>query len=115
MAVALREVGETVFSAGQVPPDDDTPKSLSVHAHGTGLNLQPHCESLVLSWPSSGKTDEQLCGRTHRYGQTADEVLIELYNHTVEAKGAIASSIQDAQYIQSTTGSPQKLIYGTWL
>jgi hypothetical protein len=89
--------------------------ALSIRSHGTGLNLQKSSDNLVLCWPSSGKTCEQLVGRTHRYGQQADTVTMAYYAPTPEADRAVDASRSDARYIEETQGSPQKLNYGTWL
>jgi hypothetical protein len=112
---ALRQRGERVFWAGETPPYDGRALALSISAHGTGLNLQPWSENLVLSWPSSGKTCEQLIGRTHRQGQEADEVGVWYYGHTPEARALMRKSIEEARYIQHTTGSPQKMIYAAFV
>lgn len=114
IALALRQRGERVFAAGETPPYDGAAICLSTHAHGTGLNLQPWSENLILSWPSSGKACEQLIGRTHRQGQEADEVGVWYYGHTPEARALMRKSIEDARYIEATTGSPQKLVYGAF-
>lgn len=115
MAAALREAGERVFIAGETPPYDGEACALSISAHGTGLNLQPWSENLILSWPTSGKVCEQLIGRTHRQGQEADVVEVAWYAHTPETRDAMRKSREDARYIQETTGSPQKICYGTFL
>ena len=54
----------------------------SPRAHGTGKNLQQFARNLVANPPSDGATWEQLIGRTHRQGQEADEVTVEVYRHT---------------------------------
>ena len=64
--------------------------------------------------PSSGKVWEQLLGRTHRPGQGADVVEVHIYQHTGAYKQALSSAIKDAEYIQDTTGSGQKLLYCTY-
>jgi len=62
-----------------------------------------------------GETCEQLIGRTHRFGQAADEVSMDYFAPTEEVLNAVAASRSDARYIEETQGSPQKLNYGTWL
>lgn len=110
----LRRRGHRVFGAGETPPYDGAAVALSINAHGTGLNLQPWAENLILSWPSSGKTCEQLIGRTHRAGQEADEVTVWWYGHTPEMRAAMRKSREEAHYIQTTTGNPQKLVYASF-
>jgi hypothetical protein len=112
---ALKKAGLETYGAGETPPDDGRGMALSIRSHGTGLNLQKSSENLVLTWPSSGKTCEQLIGRTHRFGQTADLVSMDYFAPTDEVLRAVDASRTDARYIEETQGSPQKLNYGTWL
>lgn len=113
---AFREAGMVVYGPGEIPLDDGVGKVLSISSHGTGLNLQTqHNENLILCWPSSGSVCEQLFGRTHRFGQTQDEVHVQFYMPTPEAESALNKSRADAQYVFDTMKSPQKLLYGTWL
>lgn len=113
---AFREAGMVVYGPGEIPLDDGVGKVLSISSHGTGLNLQTqHNENLILCWPSSGSVCEQLFGRTHRFGQTQDEVHVNFYMPTPEAESALNKSRADAQYVLDTMKSPQKLLYGTWL
>lgn len=115
---ALRAAGIPTYGRGEVPPLDGSVggMALSVRVHGTGLNLQHHhSENLMLSFSSSGKTMEQLIGRTHRQGQAADEVALHYYRHTTDAQAAVLDARRNAKYIEDTQGSPQKLSYGTWV
>ena len=111
---ALREAGERVFGAGEVPPNDGKAVCLSIGSHGTGLNLQAFSENLILCWPTSGKICEQLVARTHRQGSTFDEVVVWRYEHTLEAKLSVKKSRMDARYIESSTKASQKLCFGAW-
>ena len=86
----------------------------SYNVHGTGKNLQAWRNQLLLDPPSSGQAWEQLLGRTHRQGQTADEVLFHYYDHTDEFRNAIVTAKASAAYIQETTQTPQRLLYATW-
>lgn len=103
-----------VYSSNEDVPVDGRSMALSIDAHGTGLNLQANHENLILSFPSSGKTCEQLLGRTHRYGQEEDEVSFTYYAPTPDAQASVEKAKEDARYIQQTQGSPQKLCYATW-
>jgi hypothetical protein len=87
----------------------------SVKSQGEGKNLQHYSRNLMTTLPVSGKTFEQAAGRTHRRGQTADEVWIDWFAHTYELEKAIASVIEDAEYLQDTTGKRQKILYATRL
>lgn len=82
----------------------------SYKAHGTGKNLQKaFCRNLIANPPGDGAIWEQLLGRTHRFGQLADEVTAEVYRHTEEYRNAIEQARTRARYIEQTTGSRQKL------
>jgi hypothetical protein len=114
---ALRAAGIPTYGRGEVPPFDGSKggMALSIRVHGTGLNLQhAHSENLLLSFPSSAKTCEQLIGRTHRQGQEADEVNVYFYQHTTDVVASVISARQNARYIEDTQGSPMKLSYGQW-
>lgn len=87
----------------------------SIKAQGTGKNLQAWNRMLITTPPSNGLTFEQLIGRLHRPGQEADEVVIDVYMHCEEFRRAIENSKRDAQYLQDTQGTPQKLLIATWL
>lgn len=80
-------------------------------AHGTGKNLQQFCRNLFTT-PSPGGVDwEQTIARTHRPGQEADDVYVDVFLHTDEMQAAYFSAIRDALYIEQTQGQKQKLIY----
>ncbi len=85
----------------------------SVRSQGTGKNLQHFCRNLMTTLPVSGQTVEQAVGRTHRPGQMADDVTVDWFAHTYELEKAIASVIDDAHYIESTTGTRQKVLLAT--
>ncbi len=82
----------------------------SIAACSEGFNLQHYSCNLVVAPPASGTTWEQLIGRTHRYGQEADDVTIGVALKLPEQQAAFAQSIKDARYIQQTTKQEQKLI-----
>ena len=83
----------------------------SVNAGGDGFNLQARALSVVLGWPRSGKTAEQLIGRTHRDPTEHDSVRVEAYCATVEAADDLSLSWQDARYVQDSTANEQKLVF----
>jgi hypothetical protein len=83
-------------------------------SQATGKNLQRYARNLLVSMPSGGKVFEQLVGRTHRPGQLHDEVVVEWLapsNGVFDA--ALASCIEDAKYVEETTGLRQKVLYAT--
>lgn len=87
----------------------------SIRAHGTGKNLQAFRQNLVANPPGDAAAWEQLVGRTHRQGQLADEVTVEVYRHTPPMIEALAKAKLYAQYIQDTMGGSQKLLRATYL
>lgn len=92
---------------------DDHPKGslvASIASNKEGRNLQRWAENLIVSMPSNGVAIEQLLGRTHRDGQEADEVVVEVLMTCAEHREAFAQAMKDADYIQATTGSPQKML-----
>tara|TARA_Y100001973_G_scaffold100394_1_gene161425 strand:- start:907 stop:1311 length:405 start_codon:yes stop_codon:yes gene_type:complete len=85
----------------------------SIAVHGTGSNLQQWSRAIVIEPPSSGDAWEQLLGRLHRPGQTADDVVFYVYQHTDAFSGAMRSAVERSGFIEATTGNPQKLLYAT--
>ena len=83
----------------------------SMSSHGTGKNLQAFTKQIYAQWPRPALLAEQSLGRTHRNGQKAEELtahtLLSLeFDHINRA-----ACLNDAIYIQQTTGSPQKIVY----
>ena len=119
-----RAVGERLAAYGMpvYDADQDAPRkwadapvfAASITAHGTGKNLQPWAHNLIMTFPSSGSTAEQLVSRTHRAGQEADEVYVDYFAHTRYLRGSIYQSRNDARYIEASLGTPQRLCYGNW-
>ena len=89
---------------------DSGPAALSIAACSEGLNLQAKfSNNLVLSPPSSGARWEQMLGRTHRQGQTEDEVTVIVLTQTQTTQKNFAQARADAEYIERITGQQQKL------
>lgn len=80
-------------------------------AHGTGKNLQHHQNQIVVQWPRSANQAEQMLGRCHRNGQTADELFVRTLNTTEFDDINFAACLNDSLYIDQTGGSRQKLMY----
>jgi len=89
--------------------------SASIAANTEGRNLQHYSKNLVLTPPTTGMAWEQLLGRTHRDGQKADEVSVEVFFGCQENVQAFYQAKSDAKYQQQITGSPQKLLEATIL
>jgi hypothetical protein len=85
----------------------------SIQTQGTGKNLQHYSRNLITELPPNGTRVEQLAGRTHRPGNKADEVIVDWLGHTDELEDAMDKAIEDAEYMQETTGQRQKLLYAT--
>lgn len=80
---------------------------LSTKAHGTGRNLQAWCQSWIYEASRSALLWEQLIGRTHRTGQRARVVRLFLFDCW---RDQLAHAIEEAHYIEKTTGNKQRLL-----
>lgn len=88
------------------------PVIASIAACGTGKNLQyKWAKNLITSCPSGGDVLEQLLGRTHRPGQEADEVTVDILVGCVEHLAAWESSRAEARMSQDMLGQPQKVLF----
>jgi hypothetical protein len=83
----------------------------SVAANSEGRNLQAWNRNLVVTAPPTGSIWEQLLGRTHRFGQSADTVYVDWIAACVEQDDGFSQLMADARYIQETTGQSQKVLY----
>lgn len=86
----------------------------SLKAHGTGKNLQAFSKVFFPQWPRSGKDAEQTVGRVHRHGQEADAVEIHTCLNTEHDHLVMAACLNDAIYVQQTTGAPQRMVFGDY-
>jgi len=102
-------------SSGLSIYDHTGPAVVSVAAVGEGFNLQKWNSNYVLSSPASGTTWEQMLGRTHRQGQEADTVNVEVLISADVQRRNFKQAKQDAEYIQAITGQRQKLCYADYL
>lgn len=86
--------------------------ALSLASNAEGRNLQHEwSENLMVSCPPVGTVFEQVCGRTHRPGQTADEVWFDvLLGCDVEYECWVQAN-KDAEY--ATIDGVKKLTYCT--
>lgn len=87
----------------------------SLRAHGTGKNLTAFSRMLFVNPPADGAAWEQAIGRCHRQGQLADEVEVELYQHTDELLEAFRKARDFARSIEQTEGTPQKLCLASYV
>lgn len=109
----LTEYGVPVHGAGSSPPVSGT-AGVSIRVHGVGKHLVQYSNNLVLEPPASGDTWEQLLSRTVRMGQAAMSVTYTVLAHTRHLRDGIEKVIEEARYIQSVSGNPQKLLTATW-
>lgn len=115
LELPFRRAGLPVYGHGtEIPADRAKTLAASISVHGTGRNLQAWSRNLIVEPPSSGETWEQLIGRTHRQGQEADEVVVEVFSHTPTFAKCIARAQESARYIEHTTGNRQKLLMASW-
>jgi len=82
----------------------------SVQANATGRNLQMFSTNLVTSCPPSAQTLEQLIGRTHRDGQMADEVTVDILLGCREHADAFDRALDGARAAADVLGHDQKLL-----
>lgn len=107
----VEALGLRAYGAGQHDVIYETKSCVvSIDAHGEGKNLQAHhSRNLFLCAPTNAKVWEQAIGRTHRQGQKADEVTVELVLPCIEFWASVEKSRKQAKYIEATTGQQQRL------
>lgn len=88
----------------------DQPFAASIQSNAEGRNLQGWSTALVTSPPPNGKGWEQLLGRNHRPGQDADEVEVDTFFLCLEHATAFWQGVNDALFVEQTTGSRQKIL-----
>lgn len=91
-----------------------TPAVVSIQSNAEGKNLQDWHRNIVFSPPQSGILWEQMVGRTHRNGQSAEEVTVDIVMNGQPHVEAIEKAKADALYVQQSTGQIQKILYGDW-
>jgi hypothetical protein len=82
----------------------------SVQANATGRNLQMFSANLITSCPPGPAVVEQLIGRTHRDGQEADEVTVDVLLGCREHHDAFNRALDGARAAADTIGHDQKLL-----
>lgn len=112
---ALGARGLPTYGPGTEPPQQAETCVMSIKAHGTGKNLQAWAHNILASFPSNGATLEQLLGRTHRPGQEADEVNATFFLPHPCVEDDVTKALEGAEYVESTQGNRQKLLYATWI
>lgn len=92
--------------------DAKGPIIASVAANGTGKNLQAWNKNLIVSCPTGASVWEQLLGRTHRQGQKADEVQVDVLIGCIEHLDAWKRARAEALMASDLLGAPQKILIG---
>ena len=120
-----RPFGDALRATGKIPVymagDDELIMqskapvfAASIRSHGTGKNLQAWSTAVCVSPPASGDTMEQLIGRHHRVGTTADEINFSFWNFTEAQKNAVKSAREQAQMMHEMQ-NPQRLVLATYV
>jgi len=86
----------------------------SMGGHGTGKNLQHFQRQALVEFPRKADLLEQVLGRTHRYGQEADELTPVTVNSCEFDNYNMSACLIDSLYIHQTTGTRQKAIYASY-
>jgi hypothetical protein len=102
--------------------DDADPKRaaiVSLDANREGRNLQNKwARNLVVSPPEGSDVWQQFIARTHRPGQMADEVEVDVFIGCIEHANAWRKALAGAAAVRDTTGAEQKLLLadidGAW-
>lgn len=96
---------------GKLPLEaHEGPAIVSLGSNYRGRNLQRWRENLVLSLPERGAYWEQLLGRTHRDGQTADEVSMDLAIVCREQILGFQKALATAEFAADASTMRQKLL-----
>lgn len=105
-----KRAGVELYGAGRDDIEEATgPIVASIAAQAEGNNLQhSYHRNLIFAPPSSGDTWEQLIGRTHRFGQKADDVSFEVALPCDDLRDSFAQALADSRYLNDVQG-PQKL------
>lgn len=93
---------------------------VAMGGHYEGKNLQGEGEhpgferQVIVEFPRKADLLEQVLGRTHRFGQPADELVPVTINTSEFDHQNVSACLIDALYIHQSTGSRQKAIYADY-
>lgn len=95
---------------------DPGPVIASIRANKEGRNLQRWSENLITALPDQADLLHQLIGRTHRRGQKADEVIVEVLLACREHASAFRHVMSGAEALRDTIGAKPKMLLAdvTW-
>lgn len=103
-------LGLPLHGQGSEPPTPGVTSAVSIRVHGTGKNLQAHNRNLIAELPSQNKEWEQLIGRTHRPGQPAPAVYIDVPQHTQKFCDTLDRAFAGAEHTKELTAADQRLL-----
>lgn len=92
-------------------PERDGSCVVSINANREGRNLQAWSRNLVVDVPPNGAIWEQMLGRTHRDGQRAEVVSVDVLFGCIEDVEAFWRAVKDSDYAEAMTGQAQKLVH----
>jgi hypothetical protein len=103
--------GKAADGSNVLDADPTKAAVLSMDANREGLDLQfKWHRNLVTSCPEGADILQQLIGRTHRTGQPADEVTVDILLGCLEHANAWRRAWQNAEVIRDTTGAVYKIL-----
>lgn len=124
VAHELRRRGARVVLAGEDMPwreefGDGRPVALNEFSHCEGFNLQAW-DRMVVPCPGAAKNApgaqiDQMIGRSHRYGQDSDKVVVDFWQHAEVLEANLDRAVMESQRIQDISGIPQRLMMGKWI
>jgi hypothetical protein len=82
----------------------------SIKANKEGRNLQTRASNLITSMQDSADVCQQQFGRTHRRGQTADQVTFEIFLSCLEHANSFRHAMSGAAALRDTLGARPKLL-----
>lgn len=114
----LAQLGVPYYGAGSNPESapHGTTIALSVSAHGTGFNLQHGwSRNRVISPMASAELWEQLVGRTHRQGQRAPIVHVEVPDSIDYHRDVLSRVMSRTRAVSKFSGFDYKLLAARWI
>lgn len=115
----LKDRGVLTFGASEIPPEKplkgERIRAMSIRAHKEGHNLQAWGVNVVLTPPPNPSDWEQLLGRTHRQGQTRDEITVFVYEHDPSFENCVDSALLQAEFSAERLGQDQKILSAYWV
>lgn len=110
----LRKRGHLVYGSAENGIVSETRTCVaSIDAHKEGKNLQAFGRNLYAAVPSSGLVWEQSLGRSHRQGQTRDEVTAEVFLHSYDLWVAFENARSEARKTAQLVGTKPRLLRAT--